>query len=123
MNQVAVHVSVIGIVGSGFCVSIQDGELVHDRILPLLQAGKHVVLSFKGVTDLISSFLNSAVGRLYGELDEPTIKARLSFSDLTEVDLTLIERVAENAKCYYANPEAHEQAFSESFGQDDVDEE
>ena len=122
-SQNAARVAVAALVGSRFCVSIDDGELVHDKVLPLLKQGRHVVLSFQGVTDLISSFLNAAVGRLYGELDEAVIKDQLSFADLSEDDRHLIERVVENAKSYFANRDAHDQAFLENLGEDDVDEE
>ena len=61
-------VRVHDIVGGPLCVSTEDGQRLHDKILPLLEAGTPLVLSFERIDTLISAFLNAAIGQLYGEL-------------------------------------------------------
>ena len=41
-----IPVRVYDIVGGPLCASSDDGQLVHDRIAPLLRDGKRVALSF-----------------------------------------------------------------------------
>lgn len=107
------------IVGGGLCVSSEDGQKVHDRIVPLLREGRRVVLSFDGVETLISAFLNAAVGQLYGEFPEQTIRELLSVRDITPDDLGILKRVVENAKRYFANKTTYDAAWKEVLGDDE----
>jgi hypothetical protein len=65
-----ITVRLLDIVGSPLAVSADDGQLVHDKIAPLLRDDHRVALSFDGVGTVISAFLNAAVGQLYGEFPE-----------------------------------------------------
>ena len=47
------------------------------------------------------TFLNAAVGQLYGEFEHGQIRALLSVRDATPDDLALLQRVVENAKRYF----------------------
>ncbi len=116
-----IELSVVGIVGSGFCVASEDGEKVHAAIVSALREGKKVVLSFKGVTDLTSAFLNSAVGQLYsGEFPEELIRQQLCPpTNASQEDLLLLKRVVERAKEFFRNPEPFHQAAAKAMGEDD----
>ena len=107
------------IVGGGLCASSDDGQKVHDKIAPLLRAGKAVALSFEGVDTLISAFLNAAIGQLYGEFSEEQIRTLLSVRDMTQEDLGTLKRVVENAKRYFANKPAYDAAWKEVIGDDE----
>jgi len=65
MNEETIQIA--SLVGSNLCIASDDGEKVHDAIVAALRNGKKVRLSFEGVEDLTSAFLNTAVGQLYGE--------------------------------------------------------
>ena len=65
-----ITVRVSDIIGSSLCVSVSDGQHLHDKIASLLKAGTPVVLSFKRIDILIPAFLNAAVGQLYDKLTE-----------------------------------------------------
>ena len=108
-----IPVRVFDIVGGPLCTSSDDGQLVHDRIAPLLRQGKRVALSFAQVDTVISAFLNAAIGQLYGEFKEEEIRDRLLLRDMAPEDLVLLKRVVENAKAYFKDPKRFTQAVGE----------
>lgn len=113
-----VIVRVFDIVGGPLCVSAEDGQRVHDKVAPLLRDGNKVVLSFEQVETLISAFLNAAVGQLYGEFPEDRIRELLSVRDMDADDLAVLKRVIDNAKKYFSNPKAFDEAWREEMGND-----
>lgn len=110
-----ITVRVRDIIGSPLCVSAEDGQILHDKIAPLVRDDVHVVLSFRGVDTVISAFLNAAIGQLYGEFSEDRVRGLLSFEDVTDDDLTLVKRVAENAVIYFKNAAQFDRAWEEEF--------
>ena len=62
-----VVVIVRDVIERDICISSKDGGKLFAHLLPLLQANKRVVVSFEGITQLISAFLHPAIGELYGE--------------------------------------------------------
>jgi len=114
-----VIVRIFDIVGGPLCVSAEDGQRVHDKIVPLLRDGRKVVLSFEQVETLISAFLNAAVGQLYGELSEDRIRDLLDVRDMDEEDKAVLKRVVENAKAYFKAPKQFDQAWKEEVGDEE----
>ena len=115
-------VRVHDIVGGPLCVSTEDGQRLHDKIFPLLNAGTPLVLSFERVDTLISAFLNAAIGQLYGELPEDRLRDLLSVRDMDEDDRVILKRVVDNAKLYFKHQEEFDRAWREELG-DEEDEE
>jgi hypothetical protein len=108
------------VVGSNLCIASDDGEKVHETIVAALEGGRRVRLSFEGVEDLTSAFLNTAVGQLYGEFTEERLKsAMLPPVDISSDDLFLLKRVVERAKEFFSDPERYRQAALEALGDDD----
>ena len=62
---------------------------------------------------LTSAFLNTAIGKLYGEFDEKKIKNSLSVSDISNEDKLLLKRVVDTAKVYYKNPKQFEESIKQ----------
>ncbi len=112
-------VRVFDIVGGPLGVSAEDGQRVHDKIAPLLREGTKVELSFEQVETLISAFLNAAVGQLYGEFPEEKIRELLSVRNMAGDDLAVLKRVVENAKKYFSNPKAFDDAWKEEMGNEE----
>lgn len=107
------------VVGSGLCVAYDDGERVHAAILKAIKKGDRVRLSFRGVEDLTSTFLNAAVGQLYGELSEEELKeCLLPPCDASQEDLALLKRVVETAKNFFADQPKFREAVNEVMGYD-----
>jgi len=118
MNK-PINVRVFDIVGGALCVSAEDGQRVHDKIAALLREQQKVVLSFEQVETLISAFLNAAVGQLYGEFSEKSIRELLSVRDMNPDDEDVLKRVVENAKRYFADRPAADKAWKEEIGDEE----
>lgn len=99
----AVLIPILEVVIGPLAVTTDDGQALYDRIAPLIRSGQHVVLSFEGMEVTTPTFLNAAVGQLYGGFDHGQIHALLSVRDATPENLALLQRVVENAKRYFAN--------------------
>jgi hypothetical protein len=110
---------VTAIVGGSLCVSAADGQKVYDKIAPLMEKGRPVILSFQGVETLISAFLNAAVGQLYGKFSEDSIRELLSVQDMSQEDLATLKRVVGNAKRYFANKPTYDAAWKEVIGDEE----
>ena len=114
-----ITVRMFDVIGGPLCVSVSDGQRLHDKIAPLLKAGTPVVLSFERVDILISAFLNASVGQLYGELSKNRIRELLSVRDLAPDDLDMLSRVVDNAKLYFSRPEDFDRAWEEEVGDEE----
>ena len=101
LNETPVIVRIFDIVGGPLCVSADGGQRVHDKIVSLLRDGIPVVLSFEQVETLIPTFLNAAIGQLYGEFPEERIRELVSVRDMDEEDQAVLKRVVDNAKTYF----------------------
>lgn len=112
-------VRVFDVVGGGLCVSADDGQAVHDKIVSLLRDDRKVAVSFEKVETLISAFLNAAIGQLYGEFPEDKIRTLLSVREMSQEDLALLKRVVDNAKLYFQNRKQFDQAWKEEVGDEE----
>ena len=84
-------------------ISSEEAETVYNALHGILKNGQKVILDFSGISLLISSFLNSAVGRLYGEFKPDTIEKLVSYENLDAQDEYILEKVICRAKDYYSN--------------------
>lgn len=109
-------VNLVEVACSPYCVSSSDGERVHEIVLARLHANAPVVLSFVGVEDLTTAFLNTAIGQIYGEMDEDVIRQNLSVSGANNDQLDLLKRVVQRAKAFFAEPARFDAATAEAFG-------
>jgi len=109
-------VRVFDVIGSALAVSSDDGQLVHDKVAPLLREGSKVSISFEKIETIISAFLNAAIGQLYGEFPEERIRELFGVRDMSPEDLALLKRVVDNAKLYFKNRSQFDQAWREDEG-------
>lgn len=66
------------------CYTQADGQKIYETILPLLQKGQRVELSFEGVETVPSSFINNALIRLLDNIPFDKIKSDLKFLNTTK---------------------------------------
>ena len=116
-----ITVRVHDIIGGPLCVSAKDGQRLHDKILPLLEAETPLALSFEHVDTVISAFLNSAIGQLYGKLSEDDIGRLLSVRDMADDDREVLDCVVKNAVVYFNSPDEFDRAWQEETGDDEYD--
>lgn len=114
-------IMVFEVVGSGLCVSSDDGQKVHDQIAAALREKKMIKVSFLNVESLTSAFLNAAIGQLYGKFSEEIIRASLAVAEMEQEDLALLKRVVETAKEYFSDPERFKKAREEALEERDAD--
>lgn len=111
-------INVVKVVGDSICVTDEDGKKVYDVIVDALHNGKKVKISFNGVTDLTSAFLNNAIGKLYGNFDEAYIKSKISVTDISKNDVVILKRVVDRAKSFFDDPKHYIRVANEVLGDD-----
>lgn len=116
MEPTYLHLATI--IGSPDAVSSEDGERVFYSINEALKSGRKVNLDFGGITLLITSFLNTAVGQLYGVYDTKFIQDHLSVSNLSDEDKDTLRLVTRRAKEYFQNRKAMDEEISKILGDD-----
>ena len=99
-----VKIKVADVIGSNLGVSSEDGGAVFEKIQIALKARQAVDLDFTGIDMLISAFLNAAVGKLVEKLSIEEIHQRLKFTGMADGDPELLEKVLENTRRYYEDP-------------------
>lgn len=110
---------VFDVVAGPRCVDTADGQRVHDKIAPLLQKDTKVVLSFAGITMVITAFLNAAVGQLYGEFPEEKVDKLVEVRDLLPVFQTTLDKSREWSKAYFRDPEKLKRSIQEVLGDEE----
>jgi len=110
-------IRLLDVIGSPHAVSSADGSSVHDQIAEALRRDEPVDLSFAGIEDITSAFLNAAVGQLYGEFNDEVIRKNLRVVDAEGDQLVLLKRVVDRAKDFFSNPDAYDAALSGAFNE------
>lgn len=113
-----IPISAFEIVASPFCVASDDGQKICDLLTPALKTHRSIALSFRNVTTLTAAFLNAAIGQLYGIFSEEQIRSRLKVVDAAPDDLALLNRVVDNAKLYFKDPERFNRVIQETMDDD-----
>lgn len=109
----SIRISIATIVGGGICVAASDGQKVHRAIYEVISAGSRAEISFFGITRMTTAFLNAAIGQLYGEFDEETLRRHLAPPvDFEEWHLRRLKMVVDRAKAYFTDREAIEGIFN-----------
>lgn len=112
------NINIVSTIGNNICVAPEDGEKVYQKIREALRAEKNVEISFKGIEDLTTLFLNIAIGKLYNEFEDDELKKRLSVIDASRQDLETLVRCVERAKEYLEDSERFHSATNEILGED-----
>lgn len=102
-------------------ITLEDGQAIHDRIKPELEAGHVVELDFDGVAVFASPFFNAAIGQLLRDHQPDELDRLLHVRNLSPVGADLMRRVIENAKRYYSSSDyraAHSRMLQERFKED-----
>lgn len=95
-------ISIVKEVGS-LAVSSAGGDRVAELAAEALSAGREVELDFAGVELASTTFLNHAIGSLFGRLDEDQLVGRLKYRAATQDVEQRIARVVGNARQYYSD--------------------
>ncbi|MDQ1251048.1 MAG: hypothetical protein QG646_117 [Euryarchaeota archaeon] len=81
---------------------------------------RKVELSFAEISDITPTFLNSAVGQLYGTFPAEFIESNLIFTNIPKEDEIILKRVIERAKTYSQYASSCRKALREVLGGEDA---
>ncbi|AKB84103.1 hypothetical protein MCMEM_0050 [Methanococcoides methylutens MM1] len=115
-NEVVINI--VEIIDDGICVTDGDGQKIYSVIENALSDGKKVIISFDGVIDLTSAFLNNAIGQLYGNFDEAYIRSKLSVINMDKNDRIILKMVVDRAKRFFDDPDHYIRVAKEVLGDD-----
>lgn len=111
-----VTINVVNTIGDVFGVEAEDGQKVFELISKALRDQKNVTISFQNVEMLTTAFLNTAIGQLYKDFNEASIKEHLKVSDISNSGKVALKRVVDTAKLYYKDPEAMQRSIDNILG-------
>lgn len=98
-------VDIATVIESPSALTQEQGELVYDLICGAINKKEVIELSFANIESMISPFLNTAIGKLYGIYSSETINTYLKFDQFPASKKSTLKIVTENAKKYYSNKE------------------
>jgi transcriptional regulator len=99
-------INIVNTIGDRFAVEAEEGQKVYVLIKKAFDNGNKVVLSFLNVEIMTTAFLNTAVGQLYKDYTEETIKERMQVQNISESGKVSLKRVVDTAKLFYKDPDA-----------------
>jgi len=109
-----IKINIFEQVGSDAAVSSEDGNLLHSRIVKgLEEKDVKIILDFNNINLITSTFLNAAVGQLYGKYDSSFLKKHLGVKNLKKEDLELLKRVVVRAKEYFKDRKKMDNSIKE----------
>lgn len=106
-------VRVADLINTTRAVDAAAGERVFSEICPLLQRGDKVLLSFDGISLVITAFLNAAIGKLFGVIPPDKVSELLEVRDLDDAFHGTLESSLEISKAYYEDPERLKRSIKE----------
>ncbi|WP_183147854.1 STAS-like domain-containing protein [Chryseobacterium nematophagum] len=109
------HLLVKDIIDSELAVSTDDGNKVFDNINSALKERSIVELDFKGVTIMITAFLNSAIGRLYETYQSEFLNDYLKLTNVAPEDRILFKKVVQRAQEYFLDKKGFEDSANNVF--------
>lgn len=89
------------VIESPYCVDGDDGEKLYMQIKEALDKEKKVILSFEGITLMITAFLNTGIGKLHEVYDANWLNEHMSISNLNDDLLPIWNHVMKGAPRYY----------------------
>jgi hypothetical protein len=114
-----IQIRVLDVIGRPLAVDTADGQRVHDKIAPLLRDGTKVLLSFDGINMVITAFLNTAIGQLYGEFPEDKVDSLVEVRNLLPVFQSTLDKSYELSKAFFRNPDRLKKAIQEVMGNEE----
>lgn len=110
-------INIVNVIGDNYGVEAGDGQKVYDLIKRAFDQKHKVILSFHNMIMLTTAFLNTAVGQLYKDYDQQTIRELLQLDALSDSGKISLKRVVEAAKKFYNDPDALQKSIDDILGE------
>ena len=108
-------ISVMEQVKGKAAVATEDGDSLFKVVSDLMDRDVCVTLDFAQIEMMTSTFLNAAIGQLYGKYKSPFLQAHLDVASLSVEDTELLKRVIERAKQYFKDRGSIEKPMKEAM--------
>lgn len=92
------NVQVKDIIQTKIAVSPEKGEILFNYLFKQISNNICVYLSFRGIEDLTTAFLNKAIGNLYNHFSSETLNQCLKITEIDDLDKYLLKKVISRAK-------------------------
>lgn len=102
-------------INNTMAVSSDDGDKLYQKIDFLIREGKLVELDFSEIDVMTSAFLNAAIGQLYNSYTSEQLNSQLRLVKVVKEDISLIKKVIERAKEYFANRKGFEDSANHAL--------
>lgn len=99
--------------GTPTALTRDQGEMIFEKICSMIDSNISVLLDFSDVESVLSPFLNVAVGKLYSKYSSETLNDMLEVAGISEDLFEVFEIVISNAKSFYKNSSAFQDAVKE----------
>lgn len=115
----SIKVNICDKLNSASALTREQGKKIYDIISPALLNNEKVILDFSGIENIITPFLNVAIGKLYENNSSSKLKNLLVIVNQPTGTNAKINLVIENAKKYYQNTTAFNAAKEEVLSSDE----
>ena len=95
------YIDVADLIGSPFAIGEEEGNIVYNEINDSFEKNEVIHLDFNEVETIISSFLNTAIGKLYGKYSSEQIRKLLDLQNFPKSKNQTLNVVISNAQRYY----------------------
>lgn len=109
------EIIVAEILNSTYAVSTEDGEKIYTLVNKKLSENSSIAIDFKDVDIIVSTFLNAAIGQLYGIYPTEFIQKHLTITNMSNEDLEVLKKVTDRAKTYFADMKGFDKVFKKHF--------
>ena len=109
------RINVFEIIGGNAAVSSDDGDIIFQRVDKVFKGETPVILDFINIEIIVSTFLNAAIGQLYGSYDTEFIRTHLKVENMSNDDLGILKKVVDRAKEYFQNKHNFESTIDRSI--------
>lgn len=109
------EIKVAEILNSRYAVSTEDGARIYELVSNSFTKKTDVEIDFENVELIVSTFLNAAIGQLYGVYTTEYIQQHLAISNMSNEDLDVLKKVTDRAKTYFADMKGFDKVFKKHF--------
>lgn len=96
------NIKVIEYIGDR-ATDMKQGDEIYKLIIQGFEKGEIVTVDFEGLTTVLSTFLNNAIGTLFKDYKSEFLNRNLIIQNLCEDDMFILRRVIKRAKDFYSN--------------------
>lgn len=103
-------------INSPSALTQEQGEVIFTLVSESIQKKEIINLNFENVESMISPFLNTAFGKLYGLYSSEIINLYLKLDNFPASKKSTLAIVASNAKKYYADKASYASTVKDVIG-------